>query len=188
MDIPRLRAYERKAMKEWRELKNDECRRANFIEGLAVARAEKNDTSAVTELRRLRQIEEQRASGHRLRCITGKHKQAATTVFRSRQFDGDGNELQPLILDSQEDQEEAILAEYEMRLRLVQDRGLMTELFIWDFGYLGTGPAATEVLAGTYVPPPGTPSPMWRWFKLLKASNEGVPLWEPEITMSEFEG
>ena len=65
---------------------------------------------------------------------------------------------------------------YEMRLRLAQDRGLMTEPFIWDFGYLGTGPAATEVLVGTYDPPPGTPIPMRRWFKLLKAPNGGVPL------------
>ena len=74
-----------------------------------------------------------------------------------------------------------------MRLRLAQDRGLMTEPFVFDFGNLETGPAATEVLAGTYQPPPGTLTPMRKWFKLLKAPNDGVPLWEPKITLSKFE-
>ena len=81
-DLLEIRRLEKEAMAEWKELKNEEGRRAKFIERLAVAKAEKNKTKAVTELRKMQQEEEQRSAGRRIRTITGRQRRRRATVFR----------------------------------------------------------------------------------------------------------
>ena len=184
--LPEIRAIERATMKELDELDNVEGRRSKYLERLAVAEAAAGRITAAGALRRRNHREQQRSLGRRLARFTGKHKRQSNTVLRVRQHDATGQELPPRVLDAKPDQEEAVLSEYEKRLRLTQGRGMMTGEMLVDFGYLGVGPAVQDVLDGVYEPPLGTDVYTSLWFKQLAYKDPVQLEWEPDFSFDEF--
>jgi hypothetical protein len=75
------------------------------------------------------------------------------------------------------------------RFRLTEDTPPMTEPLLSELGYLGTTAAARQILAGTYVPPPGVDTITRQFLAALQAS---APL-DPanriscEITRQDFQ-
>jgi len=188
MSMTDLERRQREAKRKWRALrKNDDARRSRFFERIAQQKAAAGNTSAATEIRKKRQEEVQWATARRLANVTGKRKRQTTTVFRSRQFDAAGQEVEPKVLETREEQVDAVLTEYEKRLRLAQNRGLMIPPLVYDFGYLGVGDYSQQVLESTYVPPPGTPEATRKWFEQLSYRDRDNPTWAPELTFDEFQ-
>jgi hypothetical protein len=60
-----------------------------------------------------------------------------------------------LEVTSQHDVERYTMEMCEARFRLTENTPPMTAPLLGDLGYMGTTAAAQQILAGTYVPPPG---------------------------------
>ena len=115
MSLEELLRKQRESKAKWRALKkNADASRTRFYELLAQEKAEAGNTTVATELRKRRQEELKRDTGRRLAQISGKQKKQTTTVFRSRQYDNAGNEVEAKVLENRSEQVDAVLSEYEI--------------------------------------------------------------------------
>lgn len=122
--------------------------RATFLQRLALAKADKGDTDAETELSNLIRVEEQR---ERFRIIKQAHaasQRGGLTRVTSTSPDGSTVES-----TSKEEIEAACLAENDSRFSQAKDTPFLTEPLLADFGLLGKSEVVQAVLNGTYEPP-----------------------------------
>ena len=188
MSLEELLRKQRESKAKWRALKkNADASRTRFYELLAQEKADAGNTTVATELRKRRQEELQRDTGRRLAQISGKHKKQTTTVFRTRQYDDAGNEVEAKVLEKRSEQVDAVLSEYEKRLRSAQNKGLMVSPLVEEFGYLGLGDSSQQVLDGTYSPPSGTNDSTTKWFQQLQYRDQTDKSWEPNISRDDFQ-
>ena len=130
--------------------KADEAR-ATFIEGLAQARAQLNDTTQADELRKMRRIEEQRRSARVIKFVNQKLTRGGISSVLAPMEDGTWVEM-----TTKEDIEQACLDEDERRFNQARDTPFLQEPLFSAVGPLGVGPGADAILNGTFEIPPGT--------------------------------
>ena len=122
-----------------------------FLEELAHAIATEGKMKHASVVKSLKTHEYIQCTHQCLQWAFDNQQQGAITFV---EIDAaDGNQVEKAI---KEDVEQACMAENEQQFRQANDTPFMMSLLVEDFGYLGIGENTQAVLAGTYIPPPGT--------------------------------
>jgi hypothetical protein len=154
--LDQLRLEEKRANRDRKAIANDaEGYRSRFLDELANARAEANNTNGEREAKALRHREAQRRVARKLRLISGKGIRHSVQLLTREVLDEEGN---PTIEEAYttEDMETFALEDYESRLHRADNKPPMQEPLVDDLKYLGIGEKARLILDGTYTPPAGT--------------------------------
>ena len=134
------------ALKEYRELKKlSWSLQQTHLEDLAAAKAAVGNTSKAAALRQLQTHEHQRAMAHRVRYIYGNLRMGGVTNVIAPDSTGTMVEM-----TAKEDMEKAIMEENVQKFLQAMDTPFMTQPLLRDFGYMGLGSHATEVMMGQY--------------------------------------
>ena len=124
-----------------------ESTRETFYESLAEAKAEANDTKKATELQKLRTTEKQRAQARLSKVVRGKLRAGAVSFVTVTDSTG----RQRDVCQKQEIEQVFSDAHYA-KYNQTTDTPFMKEPLSQEFNFLGTGPAAQDVLDGSYEP------------------------------------
>jgi hypothetical protein len=143
-------AKKRAALKDYRSLKlSNHSLRKTYLEDLAEARAAAGNNSTATKIRQLQTNEHQRAMARRIRYIYGEFRNGGVTSVIAPDETGTLMEM-----TSKQDMEHAIMTENESKYWQTSTTPFMQPPLLTDFGYLGIGQHAQDVLRGAYTVPP----------------------------------
>eukprot|EP00978_Attheya_sp_CCMP212_P042986 scaffold272433_cov65-Attheya_sp.AAC.1 len=122
LTLDQLRLEEKKANRDKKAVNNDaEGYRSRFLEDLANAKAEANNTNGEKEAKALRLREEQRRVTRKLRQISGKGIRHSVQLLTREVHDEDGNPRLEEAYNT-EDMETFALEEYDSRLHRADDK------------------------------------------------------------------
>ena len=139
------------AKEEWaREKLVAPTKRKQFLEQLAQDMEEAGDGTKAKNIRTLHTRAQQRLSARRIRSLTKPPRQCGINQIQVPV--GENWE----VVTSKEGIEDGCLAEAKSRFTQSKDTPLLMEPLLSEVGNQGFGPAVPAILAGTYVPPPGT--------------------------------
>jgi hypothetical protein len=139
-----------KAFKDYKEIKkNAKVWRVDFMTTLAMARAEANNTHAEVELKKLRQVLNQKRTARNVKRMRRKLGQNATTQLYVTE-----NNVRRLVTDKI-GMERACCQENDRRFCQSETTPPMVQPLLSDLEYLADTTTADEILAGTYTVPPG---------------------------------
>lgn len=135
------------------EVRKAPVTRKKFQEQLAKAIAEENDTKPSTELKNLHQREKQRTQARRVRRIRGKQKTGkVTTMHITHSINGVSTKQE---CNTQDEMNKAAMLENERRFSRALQGAFMQQPLQQLFANAGNQePATSEVLQGTFQPPP----------------------------------
>eukprot|EP00978_Attheya_sp_CCMP212_P004467 scaffold9742_cov58-Attheya_sp.AAC.3 len=132
LTLDQLRLEEKKANRDKKSVNNEDAEgyRSRFLEDLANAKAEANNTNGEKEAKALRLREEQRRVARKLRQISGKGIRHSVQLLTREVHDEDGN---PRIEEAYntKDMETFALEEYESCLHRADDKPPMQEPLLW---------------------------------------------------------
>ena len=138
----------REAFKRYKvDRKMAESTRETFYESLADAKAIANETKKATELRKLRTAEKQRAQARLSKAVRGKLRAGAASFVTVTDSTG----RQRDVCDKQEIEQVFSDAHYA-KYNQTTETPFMQAPLSQEFNFLGTGPAAQEVMNGSYQP------------------------------------
>ena len=142
-------ANHEEALQEWRTLKKGapELRISFLKEKINDPRAHAKKVAAA---KRMLRREEARADSGRINYALEKQRAGAISKVEVVSPNG------VVIYNSQDEVEAAVMHNNEARFRLTEDTPFMQEPLREEVGFLGATEAAQQMLAGTYVCPPGT--------------------------------
>ena len=124
-------------------------RRSTFLEDLAMAKAKEGNSKASTELLKMRRLEKVRASWARIHRMDGSVRQSkGLCKVISPDYDGNWTEK-----CTKNEVEQGLLEENERRFTQAFNTPLTIPPLSSDFGLLGNGPEADNLLQGNYTPP-----------------------------------
>jgi hypothetical protein len=136
------------AWKHYKQLKKQASSlRANWIEGLAHARAESGHTHIAQELKNLLTRERQRNEARFIKQILQPNNRAGLNTIESQDALGRIVEL-----TRQADIESALLEELEKRFNQASNTPFLQDHLFQDIGPLGVSEASRAILAGQYTP------------------------------------
>ena len=156
----------KKAYKEYKVCKkNDKELRRNFLESLAEAKALAGNRKASTVLKDMIHREEVRTTYRRIKYATKQRQSGTTKIHITKK--GKKKEI-----TKKQEMEKYIMRENEEKFHQTEGRcPLLHGQLFRDLGTMGDGPRVSEVLKGTYVPPPGTSKMTRRWLKQMKRKD-----------------
>jgi hypothetical protein len=125
--------------------------RETFLDELADAIAKEGGVKYESVVKSLKTREHIRRTHRRIRWVFDTQQQGAITFVETN--DAGGNRVERA---TKEEVEQACMDENEQRFRQANNTPFMKSPLVEEFGYLGIGEKAREVLEGTYTPPPGT--------------------------------
>jgi hypothetical protein len=125
--------------------------RVSWLQHLARAKSLDDGKAAEKHVTSMLAIEKQRRQARNVKRMNHKLKSFGTSRIVAPDADGTWVEF-----TSQDDIEAGCKWENSRRFSQTSPTPYMTWPLVEDFGYLAQGPATQAVLAGTYVPPPGT--------------------------------
>jgi len=154
-DAFRISEEEAKRRLEYAEMElravcdNATALREEYLNRLIEEKARANNTSAATEIKRIKKDEQQRKTFRRLRAIKSKGKGLATKLFTMQ----DGEEV---ACETQESIVEVSQIVNETRFTNALESPLLKPPLLDLIGHLAEGPAVDSILEGTFVPPEET--------------------------------
>ena len=146
----------------------------------AEAVAEEGKTDMAQEYQNLLLREKQREAARAIKAVNHRlGRQGVTSVKAPIGPNGEWEETH-----DKETIEQACLEENARRFQQAQDTPFMVEPLSLQFGKLGIGQRAQQVLNGTYVTPPGSDENAILYLKELK--NISIQPLPPEITYEDY--
>ena len=159
---------------------NNKVLRCNFLESLAVAKAEAGNWKAAQVIKDMQQQEMMRNNYKRIRYTT-RSRQSATTKIHIKDK-GRTREV-----TKKREMEKYIIKENEQKFHQTEGRcPLLHGQLYRDLGQMGEGPRVADVLDGTYVPPPGTSQITQDWLQRMKIDNATV-LEQTKTSLEEYQ-
>ena len=130
--------------------KTTEATRLSWLESLCEARAAEGNLSKEQEIRNRLQIEEQRRNARIIRRVNGKLRSGSVTSVVAPDENGIWKEV-----TERRSMETALLDENRRRFTQASDTPFLQPPLLELVGALGTGPAAEDILRGTFTIPEG---------------------------------
>ena len=141
-------SHRRQALQHYRKVKKDSAFHAQaFHRRLLQARAIKHGTTEITQKKILRRTAKQRSTARRIRELTSPPRPSLTTL------DAPGPEGSRQICQTKNEVEAACVAEGRRRFTQAYNSPFVNEPLLSLVGLLGTGPAAENILNGTFQVP-----------------------------------
>jgi len=119
--------------------------RQSYLEDLASALADQQDTSKVNMIHQLKEREHQRAVARKIRYLQGKLNRNSTTMVTIEATDGSLQDITDKVL-----MEQAIMDSNAEKFRQSHHRPFYKDPLKRDFGFKDLTPASGRVLAGVY--------------------------------------
>jgi len=129
----------------------DESLSIEFRSQLADAMEAAGTVKAAAHLRNMNRIEAIRTLFRNIRYMEGKMRAGASAQVTITNTDGSLSEL-----TSKDDVEKAIIESNERKYHQTEGGSQLLEPFSRDIGTFGDGPIVTDILDGTYIPPPSS--------------------------------
>lgn len=170
--LPEALKCQNLARKEYRKIKKrSQCLRATFREDLASAIALHKGISVSSALREFVNREEAREMHRRIKWVRKKYNCQSTSGVLISTSRGS----KTLVTDKSS-LEAAIIHENESKFHQTEGKYPLTKgTLLLDIGLCGTGPKSTEILAGTYTPPPMTAQATISFLNACKKPDHFTP-------------